>query len=128
MNKISGHLRVDRPQRYSSQPPTLYGFVPQTYCGNRVGQRCSERTGTPLFRARLPADRIAQITQHLAEGTGARPTSRLCHVRLNTVLRYSARVGGHAQAFHDEVVHHVTVSQAQADEAWSFVGKKRRAR
>jgi inorganic pyrophosphatase len=27
---------VDRPQRSSSQHPTLYGFVPRTYCGERV--------------------------------------------------------------------------------------------
>ncbi|HYD49413.1 MAG TPA: inorganic pyrophosphatase [Terriglobales bacterium] len=38
VDKISGYLRVDRPQRSSSLPPTLYGFVPQTYCGRRVGQ------------------------------------------------------------------------------------------
>jgi inorganic pyrophosphatase len=50
LDKQSGHLRVDRPQRYSSQPPTLYGFIPQTYCGTRVGQRCSERTGVPNIR------------------------------------------------------------------------------
>ena len=47
LDKRSGHLKVDRPQRYSSQPPTLYGFIPQTYCGKRVGERCSERTGVP---------------------------------------------------------------------------------
>ena len=47
LDKRSGHLKVDRPQRYSSQPPTLYGFLPQTYCGKRVGERCSERTGVP---------------------------------------------------------------------------------
>ena len=29
-------MRVDRPQRTSSQPPTLYGFIPRTYCGRRV--------------------------------------------------------------------------------------------
>jgi inorganic pyrophosphatase len=50
MDKTTGHLRIDRPQRFSSQPPTLYGFLPQTYCGKRVGQRCSERTGTPNVR------------------------------------------------------------------------------
>ena len=27
---------VDRPQRFSSFCPTLYGFVPRTYCGDRV--------------------------------------------------------------------------------------------
>ncbi len=37
VDKATGYMRVDRPQRTSSQPPTLYGFVPQTYCGPRVG-------------------------------------------------------------------------------------------
>src|SRR5215813_5295187 len=36
VDKVSGYLRVDRPQRSSAQPPTLYGFVPRTYCGARV--------------------------------------------------------------------------------------------
>jgi inorganic pyrophosphatase len=50
LDKPSGHLRIDRPQRFSSQPPTLYGFIPQTYCGSRVGERCSQRTGQPGMR------------------------------------------------------------------------------
>jgi inorganic pyrophosphatase len=37
VDKTTGYLRVDRPQRSSSQPPTLYGFIPRTYCGQRVG-------------------------------------------------------------------------------------------
>ena len=36
VDKVSGYLRVDRPQRSSAQHPTLYGFVPRTYCGERV--------------------------------------------------------------------------------------------
>jgi inorganic pyrophosphatase len=36
IDKTTGYLRVDRPQRSSSQPPSLYGFVPRTYCGDRV--------------------------------------------------------------------------------------------
>lgn len=36
VDKVTGYLRVDRPQRTSSQPPTLYGFIPRTYCGERV--------------------------------------------------------------------------------------------
>jgi inorganic pyrophosphatase len=50
LDKASGHLHVDRPQLYSSQPPTLYGFIPQTYCGPKVGARCSERCGTGGIR------------------------------------------------------------------------------
>jgi inorganic pyrophosphatase len=36
IDKSTGYLRVDRPQRFSSFCPTLYGFVPQTYCGRAV--------------------------------------------------------------------------------------------
>jgi inorganic pyrophosphatase len=38
IDKPSGYLRVDRPQRTSSLPPTLYGFIPRTYCGARVAR------------------------------------------------------------------------------------------
>jgi inorganic pyrophosphatase len=33
VDKLTGYLRVDRPQRTSAQPPTLYGFIPKTFCG-----------------------------------------------------------------------------------------------
>ncbi len=36
IDKVTGYLRVDRPQRSSSLPPVLYGFIPRTYCGSRV--------------------------------------------------------------------------------------------
>lgn len=38
IDKLTGYLRVDRPQGSSALPPTLYGFVPQTYCGNAVAK------------------------------------------------------------------------------------------
>lgn len=44
IDKESGFLKLDRPQKYSSLLPVLYGFIPQTFCGNRVGNFCSEKT------------------------------------------------------------------------------------
>jgi len=38
VDKETGYLRVDRPQRSSSQHPTLYGFIPRTYGGPRVAK------------------------------------------------------------------------------------------
>ena len=38
LDKTTGYVRVDRPQRTSAQPPNLYGFVPRTYCGRRVAE------------------------------------------------------------------------------------------
>jgi inorganic pyrophosphatase len=46
LDKYSGHLRVDRPQRFSSMCPSLYGFIPQTFCGEQVAKLCAERQGT----------------------------------------------------------------------------------
>jgi inorganic pyrophosphatase len=45
LDKPSGHLRLDRPHRFSSLCPTLYGFVPQTYCGTKIAEFCMEKTG-----------------------------------------------------------------------------------
>jgi inorganic pyrophosphatase len=36
IEKHSGYLKVDRPQWLSSTCPTLYGFVPRTYCAERI--------------------------------------------------------------------------------------------
>ncbi|MHC4218796.1 MAG: inorganic pyrophosphatase [Planctomycetota bacterium] len=38
IDKSTGYVKVDRPQRSSSQPPTLYGFIPRTFCGKQIGE------------------------------------------------------------------------------------------
>jgi len=51
VDKQSGYLRIDRPHRSSSQPPTLYGFVPRTYCGprtHRLSPKSVRGDGDPL--------------------------------------------------------------------------------
>ncbi len=51
VDKQTGYMRVDRPQRTSSQPPALYGFIPRTYCGHRVGalsENSKKGDGDPL--------------------------------------------------------------------------------
>ena len=45
LDKQTGHLRVDRPQRFSSMCPSLYGFIPRTFCGDEVAALCADRTG-----------------------------------------------------------------------------------
>jgi inorganic pyrophosphatase len=51
IDKTTGYLRLDRPQRGSAQPPTLYGFVPRTHCAARVAalsQQVDRADGDPL--------------------------------------------------------------------------------
>lgn len=45
IDKASGHVMVDRPQKLSNHMPCLYGFVPKTYCDTRVAEFAREKTG-----------------------------------------------------------------------------------
>lgn len=52
VDKESGYLSIDRPQKYSNVIPALYGFVPQTYCADRV----AELTNKQLERTDILGD------------------------------------------------------------------------
>jgi hypothetical protein len=73
------------------------------YC-RTCKDRFSERKGTPLFGVSLPEDKAIDLLKHLAERNGVRATARLVGVHRDTVVRYSRRVGEHAQQLHDELV------------------------
>jgi len=89
------------------------------------GHRFSERAHTALSECRLPKEKIISILHHLAEGCGQRRICRLVGVSRDAVRRLVRIAGDHAKALHDELVKGVQVNEAQADEKWSFVGKKR---
>ena len=44
LDKVSGYIKIDRPQKYSNVVPALYGFLPQTYCGDLVAEYCMAQT------------------------------------------------------------------------------------
>ncbi len=51
LDKLTGYIHVDRPQRSSSTPPSLYGFIPKTYCGERLralSPKSAKGDGDPL--------------------------------------------------------------------------------
>jgi inorganic pyrophosphatase len=56
IDKISGYLKLDRPQKYSSICPALYGFVPQTLCAERAAEFSSQKTGRTLAGDGDPLD------------------------------------------------------------------------
>jgi inorganic pyrophosphatase len=40
IEKNTGYLWLDRPQKYSNVCPALYGFIPRTLCDEKVAERC----------------------------------------------------------------------------------------
>lgn len=78
IDKASGLMKVDRPQKYSSLCPTLYGFIPQTYCDENVRQLARDKK---VVRGdRDPLD-ICVLTERSITGNGflvrARPIGGL---------------------------------------------------
>ncbi|HZH70994.1 MAG TPA: inorganic pyrophosphatase [Mariniphaga sp.] len=77
IDKESGYLRLDRPQKFSNVIPALYGFIPQTFCGVGVGNFCNEKTGrTQVTGDGDPIDICVLTEKTLAHGdllVNARP-------------------------------------------------------
>ncbi|MBP6387098.1 MAG: inorganic pyrophosphatase [Pseudarcicella sp.] len=48
IDKESGYLKIDRPQKFSNIVPALYGFVPQTYCGEGVAELARKESGKTI--------------------------------------------------------------------------------
>jgi len=47
VDKLTGYLKIDRPQKYSNFLPALYGFIPQTYCNKKVAKVSGDILGRP---------------------------------------------------------------------------------
>ena len=52
VDKDSGYLSLDRPQKFSNIVPSLYGFLPRTYCATRM----AELTNQALARYDIEGD------------------------------------------------------------------------
>ena len=69
IDKESGFLKVDRPQKFSNIIPALYGFIPQTYCHSRVAEFCEQKTGLTNIQGDLdPLDICVLTERDIAHG------------------------------------------------------------
>lgn len=69
IDKESGYLKIDRPQKYSNVIPALYGFIPQTFCAEKVAEFCMEKTGrTEIVGDRDPLDICILTEKTIAHG------------------------------------------------------------
>ena len=102
----------DHRQYRDPSPPTCRYFRGYSGKGRRIRlvycRTCkrsfSERKGTVREHARPPDEKALAILNHLREGRGTRATSRLVEVDKNTVTRYLAKAGAHAERLHVDLV------------------------
>ena len=84
VDKETGYLKIDRPQQYSNVVPANYGFIPQTYCGDRIADLGrSKSTVTITGGDRDPLDILVLSEHHIPRGDiilKARPIGGFCLV------------------------------------------------
>ncbi len=64
IDKHSGYLKVDRPQKFSNIVPALYGFIPQTYCKEEVAKLSAKVSGRDLLVGDNDPLDILVLTEH----------------------------------------------------------------
>jgi inorganic pyrophosphatase len=64
IDKESGYLKIDRPQKFSNVVPTLYGFVPKTYCDERIAAFASEKSGKKVVKGDGDPLDICVLSEH----------------------------------------------------------------
>jgi len=69
IDKHSGYLMVDRPQKFSNIVPALYGFIPKTYCAEKVAESNMKATGRQNITGdRDPLDILVLTEREITHG------------------------------------------------------------
>ena len=50
IDKVTGYRKVDRPQKFSNYVPALYGFLPQTFCGEKIREFSALKSGKEVVK------------------------------------------------------------------------------
>jgi transposase-like protein len=94
------------------------------YC-RTCGKRFAATQASALFGLHLPPDTIRQIIHHAAEGVGVRATARLLELDKDTVNRVILRAGEHCANVLSGLLTSLELTEAQLDELWTFVKKRK---
>ncbi len=72
----------------------------------------------------IPWEKALLAVQLLLEGNSIRSTERISGLDRNTIMRVLVLAGAKCEQVSGEIIRNVPVSEVQADEIWSFIGKK----
>lgn len=92
---------------------------------NVCGKTFSERRGTPLFNLKADEETFYRTIGCLVEGNGIREAARIMGLDKDTVSAWLEKASQHVEAVSRYLMVNLHVEEAQVDEFWSFVKKKR---
>ncbi|MBL7917856.1 MAG: inorganic pyrophosphatase [Bacteroidia bacterium] len=65
IDKTTGYRKVDRPQKFSNYAPALYGFIPQTYCGDNIAAYAKQKYKSVISKGDGDPLDICVITERI---------------------------------------------------------------
>lgn len=69
IDKETGYLKIDRPQKFSNIIPALYGLIPRTYSAEKSAKFAMEKSGrTGLFGDGDPLDVCVLTDKNIEQG------------------------------------------------------------
>ena len=98
----------------------------QRYYCNYCHKYFVERSGTPLYRKRLPMQKVRQLCNLLVEKNGVRSISRITKLNKNTVVSWLEDLAEHAEQVTGYLVHDLGLKDYEVDELWTTVKKNKR--
>ena len=91
------------------------------------GRTFAETVGTPLFHLHTPLPEIVRAIMIVLRRGSLRAAEEQTGHNYETIAEWIRRIGAHAEAVTDLLVHDLDLSEVELDEFWSFVGKKKGA-
>ena len=113
--KATTSARASNSARKTSRSPN--NFI--------VGRPRPEHKGREMAN-HLSIEKKRMIIAALVEGNSIRSIERMVGTHRDTIMRLLVRVGEHCQEIMDEKMVDVECADIQADEIWTYVGKKQR--
>jgi transposase-like protein len=89
------------------------------------GKTFSVRRGTPLFNLKADEEDFYRAIACLAEGSGIRATGRIMGRDKDTIAQWLKKASEHVEAVNRYLMLNLHFEEAQLDEFWSFVKKKK---
>ena len=88
------------------------------------GRTFADTVGTPLYHLHTPLPEIVRAIQVVLRRGSLRAAEEQTGHNYETIAEWIRRIGDHAEAVSDVLVHDLDLSEVEVDEFWSFVGKK----
>ena len=87
----------------------------------------SERKSTIFWNKQHLEEKILEVLKCLCEGNGIRATERITGVTRKTISKWLDEASEHCEEVNNYLLRDMHVTEAQLDEFWSFVKKRKKS-